>query len=382
MKIMHVCKKYPDALGGDAVVVSNLEKQQKLNGHHVVILTSNCDEIIEKNNIYKIGLKDSSIMLDKISFKRIISLLILLFKSYGIIKREKPDIIHTHSIDMAFVVSFAARHYKIPIVHTFHSVTFYKHKDNFIRSIIELRLAQIANPSYYTAPNSYDVKKLANKSIVPITVLPNGINLDFWKNNKSKLDNPVFKFIYVGRLEVEKGPQYIIKAAENLVKNGTTNFKVTFIGEGSLKKDLIKLVKSSNLEKYTDFIGKKNPKQVRDLYSISDAIIIPSLHETTPLTLLEGWAMNLAVITTRTGILIEEYNPKSVILIKKKNASSLSVAMRELLGNPSKKIKLIKVGSAEVKKYSWEKIVSLTNDIYINTLQSNTNEPHGAKLDE
>jgi hypothetical protein len=45
MKILHVCKKYLDALGGDAVVVSNLEREQKKTGHKVVILTSNCDDI-------------------------------------------------------------------------------------------------------------------------------------------------------------------------------------------------------------------------------------------------------------------------------------------------------------------------------------------------
>ena len=35
MKILHLTKKYPEALGGDAIVVHNLEKQQKKNGKKI-----------------------------------------------------------------------------------------------------------------------------------------------------------------------------------------------------------------------------------------------------------------------------------------------------------------------------------------------------------
>jgi hypothetical protein len=48
MKILHLTKKYPEVIGGDAVVVYNLKKQQEHLGDQVFILTSNCEEIIDK----------------------------------------------------------------------------------------------------------------------------------------------------------------------------------------------------------------------------------------------------------------------------------------------------------------------------------------------
>ena len=87
---MHVTKKYPDALGGDAVVVFNLEKQQKKAGHKVVILTSNCDEIKESNNIHKFGLRDKSAALDKITLKRLSSLIMLCFTSFRVLSGLTP----------------------------------------------------------------------------------------------------------------------------------------------------------------------------------------------------------------------------------------------------------------------------------------------------
>lgn len=37
MRILHLTKKYPRALGGDAIVVSNLEKYQVRVGHEVFV---------------------------------------------------------------------------------------------------------------------------------------------------------------------------------------------------------------------------------------------------------------------------------------------------------------------------------------------------------
>ncbi len=40
MRILHVTKTYPPLIGGDAIVVQNLEREQKKLGHDVFILAS------------------------------------------------------------------------------------------------------------------------------------------------------------------------------------------------------------------------------------------------------------------------------------------------------------------------------------------------------
>ena len=54
MKILHLTKKYPDAFGGDAIIVSNLESEQTKLGHKISILTPNCPEIRAKENVFKL----------------------------------------------------------------------------------------------------------------------------------------------------------------------------------------------------------------------------------------------------------------------------------------------------------------------------------------
>ena len=70
MRILHVTKKYPNALGGDAIVSFNLEKQQKKLGYEAFILTTNCDEIIDKLNVIKFGLKRSYSKLGHCNFQK------------------------------------------------------------------------------------------------------------------------------------------------------------------------------------------------------------------------------------------------------------------------------------------------------------------------
>lgn len=352
-------------MGGDAVVVSNLEKQQKQNGQNVAIFTSNCDEILNGLHIYKFGLKDTPEDLDSISFKRIISLLMLSFQAFTIFKIERPDVIHTHSVDMAFFVSFAARHYKIPIVRTFHIVTFYDNNQSRTRRKTELFLIRGTKAAKITAPNKYDVKKLKLAGLKNVVYLPNGIDLNFWKRNKVKDKNTLFTFISAGRLEEQKGIDHLIKAAAILRNNSSIRFKILIVGEGSLKSQLTSLVKSLQLQDYIEFSGKKSPTELRKIYESSNVAIYPSLYEATPLTLLEAWAMQLPVIATPVGILRDPYSDDTALLTKIKSEVSIERAMRKLMVDPQVRRKLVEAASKRVNKFSWLEVYNIAQNIYM-----------------
>jgi glycogen synthase len=69
MRILHITKKYPNALGGDANVVRSLELHQKRSGHEVAILTTNSVEIQQNENVIRFGLPDTATNLDIITLK-------------------------------------------------------------------------------------------------------------------------------------------------------------------------------------------------------------------------------------------------------------------------------------------------------------------------
>lgn len=364
MKILHVAKKYPNALGGDAVVVSNLVKQQEARGHQAIILTSNCDEIQDSKAIYKFGLRETSAGLDNITVKRLLSLIILLFKAFKILRKERPDVIHSQSIDMAFFVSIAARFYKVPIVHTFQILTYYDENQSCFRRRTELFLTRGANAALLTAPNQYDVAKLSEVGFGRVAVLPNGIDLDFWHGAPGDEKPRAFTFVTIGRLERQKGIRYLIEAADILRETQEQEFRIKVVGTGELRAELGALVEELGLQDVVEFCGRKSREETRSIYETSHVVVIPSLYETTPLTLLEAWAMKVPVIMTPVGMLRGLESSSVAQVVKMADKSLLAEAMGGLMNDPYRRAELVRNGSREVSALDWTAVAQSLQRLY------------------
>lgn len=364
MKVLHVVKKYPEAIGGDAVVVSKLQEQQVAAGHRVATITSNCIEIRRQGNVYKCGLRTTPDTLDAITATRIMSLMLLAIQSFAILRREQPDIIHTHSIDMACAVSLAARLYGIPIIHTFHIVTFYDSEQSWLRRKAELLLARLSAAVCFTAPNMHDVKSLIGRDL-PAQLLSNGVDVQFWRMpsaKKSKRKRP-FTFVSVGRLEEQKGYAVLIEAIALLAKITERPFQVIVVGDGSLSKVLSKLVNESHVTAYISFVGRKTPEETRELVAGADAALCASLYETTPLTLLEAWAMKLPVVSTEVGILSEAEVAANAYLAVPGSAKSLQKAMMDCMQD-TKRWRKGRAGYTLASQYSWQTVAQEAERMY------------------
>lgn len=369
MRIMHVTKKYPHALGGDAVVVSQLRKHQRTAGHDVSIVTSNCDEIANDEHVHKIGLADKSANLDRITLRRILSLVLLLFKMRRILEEERPDVIHTHSVDMAFCVSFAARRYGIPLVHTFHIVTFYDSQQLIIRRLCEIWLVRNAAPRSITAPNRYDVGRLRAAGLTQTMLLPNGVDESLWVTDP--LVSERFTFLTFGRLEAQKGYEYLIKAAAKLRQVQPIPFEVIIAGEGSQRPALEALIDRLHLEGTVVLAGRKTQEEIRVLLGLSDVTVFSSLYETTPITLLEAWAAGVPAIATSVGILRDvpkDFN--AAYVVPPKNEQRLMLAMHSCMRDEDERSVIAAQGRAEVKKYTWSLIAESAEIIYKDALHT------------
>ncbi|MEK7152800.1 MAG: glycosyltransferase family 4 protein [Patescibacteria group bacterium] len=365
MKILHVSKKYPQALGGDAVVVSSLREQQQAAGHEVVIVTSNCDEIASAANVYKFGLRDTPARLDEITPKRIVSLAVLFFQMFIILRKERPDVIHTHSVDMAFVISAAARCYGIPTVHTFHIVTFYDVGQAALRRKTELWLAKRARLHIATAPNTYDVKKLQKAGLEQTVLLPNGIDLPFWQGRTRAKEGESFTFLTVGRLEHQKGYDYLIKATALLTRTLPVSSRVIIVGQGSQEATLCELIRKQHVEDVVTLVGRKSPEEVRVLFSQANAAVFPSLYETTPVTVLEAWAARLPVIVSSVGILRDvPVGFDAAYIVPPGDEEALAKAMGQCRADTQTRKAIADRGYEEATKYAWPQVAQTAEAIY------------------
>lgn len=368
IRILHVTKKYPNALGGDAIVSFNLEKQQMKLGHEAFILTTNCDEIIDKPNIIKFGLKDLAKNWDIVTFKRLFSSLILFFLLFSLIKKIRPDVVHIHSVDLGFILSFVCKLYKIPIINQCHGVSFPYKQNTSAKRIIEKFCLKYSKFNKIVTVDKNSLPSFKKINIKNVIYMPNGVDLEKFNKKKTNKTNKTI-FLFVGRLEKQKGLIYLINAI-NILKVNNSNFEVHLVGTGTEEAYLKELVSKFNFKKYIKFIGKKTSQETTTYYVNSDVFILPSIWEGFPLTLLEAWAASLPVIITNVGGVSKICtNKKNALIIPSQSPEKIAEAMLSLIKNKKLREKLGKNGRKLVEeKYSWEKVAKKFVSIYKNLI--------------
>ncbi|RLG33114.1 glycosyltransferase family 1 protein [Methanosarcinales archaeon] len=368
MRILYLTKKYPDASGGDAVVVANLEEELTKKGHEVLILTSNCPEIKEKEKVFKFGLKDKATNLDRITIRRVISLIILFFWGLKYLRRLKPEVIHSHSADLGFFISLSARLYRIPVVNTCHGVSFIDKQYSFIKRFAEIFFLKHAGFKKIIVVDKNNLRDFEEAKIKNRVYIPNGVDirrLRFDKEKSGRQKNQDFRFLFVGRLEEQKGVKYLIHAARILIEQ-TKFFRVLLVGDGSQREMLENLTKEYKLGSYVTFLGRVEDEKLIELYCTSDAFVLPSLWEGLPLTLLEAWAARLPVIVTDvggiSGICVDGVN---ALIVRPKDPENIAEAMLRVVEDEELRRKLGKNGEELVmSNFSLDKVVMRTLDLY------------------
>ena len=112
----------------------------------------------------------------------------------------------------------------------------------------------------------------------------------------------IFKILYLGRLDIEKGLLELIEAARVLVDKGIVNFKIIVVGDGYHEIQIKERMKELHLEKFINFYGPENDlEKLKIIYKSSDIFVLPTYHEGFPRTLYEAMIFGVPVLTTFVG---------------------------------------------------------------------------------
>ncbi len=103
----------------------------------------------------------------------------------------------------------------------------------------------------------------------------------------------------VGRLDHEiKGQHIAIQAIKQLIDKGFKNIHLDIIGEGVSKEYLLKLTHELQLEQYVSFLGLKDRNYIYNHLCNYLLLLQPSIIEGFGLTIIEGMAAKIPVLTS------------------------------------------------------------------------------------
>ena len=237
---------------------------------------------------------------------------------YRFLKKEKPDIVHSHTPKAGLLAMLAAKFAGIKIrIHTIAGLRFMT-STGITRTVLIWMEKITAGAATYVWPNSFSLlsyisrNKLVKQSKMQVIGhgSTNGINLQRFsasslKDEKleeiKKLINYNDELIFllcVGRVVKDKGIEELLKAFKNLY---TENEKLRLVLLGSSEEDLDPLDDETRtiLSTHPGIIHISWNDAVEYFMQIADMLVHPSYREGFPNVLLQAGAMNCPVLCSR-----------------------------------------------------------------------------------
>ncbi len=214
---------------------------------------------------------------------------------------------------------------------------------------------------------------ICKRKISPCKVVRiyNGIETDLFKPEDSQKDirkkfgiSPNMRLVAaIGRMVWEKGFDDFIRAVPFVV-SAIPNIKFLFVGEGPCMAGLISLSEKSGIQEHVIFTGFR--KDVKEILSGIEILVVPSLLEGCPMVTLEAMAMEKTVIASNIpGISEQISDGENGRLIPPKDSAALSKVIIEMLNDSKSAGKMGKAARKRVEeKFSVARMLSETGQVY------------------
>jgi len=381
----------PQATGFEGHIF-NISKHMARSGHKVTILDrryTKQDPGLERSDNLQIVRLD----VKQIHFGRIPRLLSFILNEVNQIllslkvnkylreKRDETDIVHVHLTLMGNILSFMNRNLRGKMVYTNH-VNIWGANSSKLRFIARVTLALdsflMRRVRKVIAP-SEEVKQrfISRGKVNPenIAVIHEGVDIDLFDVDINAEDivreyglNGKVVMLFVGRLSVIKGIEYLIKAANILINDWEYRDSVFLligphqaaggIDEPVNLEALFQFISSNHLSENVVFAGDLPHEELRKFYAACDIFVLPSFAELFPLVVTEALASGKPVIGTRVGAIPTQIKDGwNGFLIEPGSEQELAERIRYLIDNPEERKRMgINSRRYAEEKFTWNKV--------------------------
>lgn len=221
--------------------------------------------------------------------------------------KEKPAIVHGHDWFCGPGVNFLKEYFKIPSFLHIHSTEIERSGNNPHPVIFQIEKEYFAKVDYLLPVSDLTKDVLVNIYNISenkVFVLPNGF---YWLKENGKLPSYLINLkkegwqivLFVGRLTLQKGPDYLLKAVP-LVKKFLPKTKFIIVGSGDMFPYLVKLASELQVQENIIFTNFLRESELWGVYQSADLLVVPSVADPFGLVPLEGLNNDIPVISSKT----------------------------------------------------------------------------------
>ena len=369
VKVMQIIARMN--VGGPAVIVAELMRGLDKSAFEQILVTGFCDE----NEADYLDTVAKDIKATRIAgLGRSVSLIADLKAFFGLvslIRKYRPDVIHTHTAKagvLGRLASLLAGRGAVR-VHTFHGHLLHGYFNSVVTKVV------ILIEKFFAARTSV---LIAIGSKVKDELISSGIG----RSDKyrvffpglptpkiiSKADaqtalgisSQTLYITFVGRLTQIKRPDRLLDVA-NECKTRGLDVHFLIAGEGELFESCKERAKRENLN--LTFFGWRS--DIDQIFAASDIAILTSDNEGIPLTLIQAAQASLPIVATNVGSISDIVISESTGYLTAKNASDMADAIEKLARDAQLRKMMGEAGKARATQYfSLERMLEDHTDLY------------------
>lgn len=289
-----------------------------------------------------------------------------------IAEENEFDIIHAHDW-LAYPAGIAAKEVSgKPLVIHVHATDFDRSGGNVNPDVYRIekngmdaasKIITVSNLTRDIVINKYNINpdkvETVYNAVEPVNISENLII-------KKGFDEKIVTFL--GRITLQKGPEYFIEAAYKVLKV-MDNVRFVMAGSGDMMERMIRRAAALKITDRFHFTGFLKGTDVFSMLDMSDVYIMPSVSEPFGISPLEAMQSNVPVIISKQSGVAEILT--HAVKTDFWDIDAMADAIYGILNYPVLSEMIIKNGKEEVIRLKWDNSARHVRDIYYRVIRNN-----------
>ncbi len=275
------------------------------------------------------------------------------------------DVIHAHDW-LAYPAGMAAKQVSgKPLVIHVHATDFDRSRGNVNPQVYEIekrgmdaadRIIAVSNLTRNTIIEKYHIPP---EKVITVYNAVEPLQLD--KKNLRKRSVPDKIVTFLGRITMQKGPEYFVEAAVRVLQK-MNNVRFVMAGSGDMMQKMVSLVASEKIANHFHFTGFLKGDDVYNMLALSDVYVMPSVSEPFGISPLEALQSDVPVIISHQSGVAEVLT--HALKVNYWDIDAMADAIYGVLNYPALTKMFRKYGKEEVNRLKWENSACKVIEIY------------------